>query len=519
MKTNPNRCLFLSALLTFTISIQSQANAESQNSYYPFAAQKRNLVKLGGLDLFNSNIADFSNPIRDQGAIASCASFTMMALIENQLFLERGITADFSERYHLYANFMETGTMGSNSDIITQYSSIISKWGVIPESLYPYADIQKNASRFQQDAAQNLTADPSSETIDMAIKDSTIGSQRSAILQKQMFLGALPRAGYPIGLPLQVKALAKGARIPEVEDRRVPGTAKIVACYSDKKEKSQLQVSPREFVNLCLDHDPKNYFSCQPNVQSIAETLLQSSNPAEACAEIDKNTEKEASAVIAQRQSLLKLTIQLAGLGQATLAGISAPKMGGILSVWSTKLPPGGGHAVAILGDLTYQQLLDPKQHSLGILKDGTFDKLAKAYDVILKANGKLAGAVHSIDVQDNADTIFQKRTTSSIAKLMQAEGGLLFFRNSWGESKDAVQIGASGFQAMTFDYFLKNVSMVMSRRNKSLTGVTWQDGPNYCPVAEVQNASSAAGLNISETVSADIRQNVSELFKAVCKK
>lgn len=159
----------------------------------------------------------FGDVVRDQGPIASCASHGFLALVENQLFLSRGIAVDLSERYQLFANFLETGNMGNRPDVIARYAEIVARLGVMPEEAYPYAAIAANAVRFEADAAQGLQTDANAVTVDRAIAGTKEATKaRVDVLVRPEYLGALPAGTHPVTIPVKAKLLPN-ALVPEVE--------------------------------------------------------------------------------------------------------------------------------------------------------------------------------------------------------------------------------------------------------------------------------------------------------------
>src|SRR5687768_8741157 len=96
-----------------------ESSAEvNEQAYSPYPHEMRDIRTLGQLDPLNTSIANFGSAARDQGKIASCASHGFLGLIENQLWNDRGVNVDLSERYQLYSNFMHTGNLGSDPKVI-----------------------------------------------------------------------------------------------------------------------------------------------------------------------------------------------------------------------------------------------------------------------------------------------------------------------------------------------------------------------------------------------------------------
>ena len=62
----------------------------------------------------NVSIVDWTNPVRDQGVLGSCQSFSFIGMVENQVFVTQRITLDLSERFQLFANYMTFSDMGGS---------------------------------------------------------------------------------------------------------------------------------------------------------------------------------------------------------------------------------------------------------------------------------------------------------------------------------------------------------------------------------------------------------------------
>lgn len=489
--------------------------AEDTYSFYP--TQKRNLVRMTPMIPDNMGFIDVLNPIKDQGSIATCASHGMMALLENQMYNERGITLNLSERFHLYSTYINTSNMGTDPTVITHFPNIIAEMGLMPGPLYPYSEVLPNASRFTQDAAQGLHTAGSDDFLDTKIAKLTDMKERSDLLQEKIYLGALPKGPYPISLPVRATNIIKGSIIPEVEDRTVPGKAKVVPCFSDRAEDTMLTVTPKEYLNMCFDFKPEQYFGCKIDFENSADKVAQGRQIQEICKDIPKFASEITQSTFARRQSLLNLTVRLLQQKQAVFIGVKSPAQGQTLSVWYNKLAPGAGHAVVAVGYLTADELKEKTHHAIGLLKDGTFDALSKSLDATLIAMGNIKEVSYTILPEDNAEAIYNKRLSSNLAKVILREGGVLFFRNSWGAKLDTLDIGAGGYQSMTFDYFLQNSSLVLSKQKKSMTDIQWSPGPIVCP-ADSQAISTRNLINSSEGF--DLTSQVTEnqtILENVC--
>src|SRR5262245_39269067 len=92
-------------------SSESNVSAAS-DPYAPYSDTIRDIRVMGRLDPQNVAFANFAAQARDQGKLASCASHGFIGMLENQLWMEKGVTVDLSERYQLYSNYLDTKTMG-----------------------------------------------------------------------------------------------------------------------------------------------------------------------------------------------------------------------------------------------------------------------------------------------------------------------------------------------------------------------------------------------------------------------
>lgn len=189
----------------------SNETAGTAWSAYP-ATVRAGMHRLEPLDMAGASVGDFGTAVRDQGSIASCASFSFIGLVENQMFNDRGVSPDLSERFMIYSNFLQTGTLGGDPATIAAFPTATSNIGLLPEDAYPYAAVDANAARFDADAAQGLTTQVSGPMLADAIKDTAASSQaRSEIITKPELVGALPAGPYPVKLPLKASRASKRA--------------------------------------------------------------------------------------------------------------------------------------------------------------------------------------------------------------------------------------------------------------------------------------------------------------------
>jgi hypothetical protein len=89
----------------------SEAAQTEGSAFSPYPTEIRaGMKRLDPFDPQNASVGDFATKVRDQGSIGSCASFGFLGLLENQLFNDRGISPDLSERFMLFSNFFQVGT-------------------------------------------------------------------------------------------------------------------------------------------------------------------------------------------------------------------------------------------------------------------------------------------------------------------------------------------------------------------------------------------------------------------------
>jgi hypothetical protein len=462
----------------------SQANATDNSgaSWAPYAPDVRaDLHRLEPLTPSGVVVGDFGSAVRDQGHIAACASFSFLGLIENQMFNERGITPDLSERFMIYSNFLQTGTLGGSVDTIQRFPELTSNLGVMNEELYPYSSVEKNYARFDADAAQGLTTDTSQVLLGDALEDTAAMSKaRSEIIEKPEYVGTLPAGPYPVQLPLKAK-LQPDAKLTQVEFQ-----GQIYDCFAaDPSTRPRLAVTPKEALKMCFDMDPSQYFSCSFDAQKKLQELDSSmASSGDRCTDLKAAADVVAKGQYETYRHSLQVMLSLLEAGDAVMIGVKAPTAM-IQPVWTSKLELGSGHAVVVVGYLSYEDLGKLSEQSRGILGNGMFDKLIGIVDPTYGA--KIAAAT------DDAAKM-QVRLSSGLGLRMKEEGGLLLFRNSWGTKAPGsdVPIGVDGHQAMTFDYFVRSGMVMLGRQEKRLGGlVTWAPD-NACPTQAALNLAGA---------------------------
>ena len=456
----------------------SEESALTDNGpYAPYPEEMRDIRTLGSLNPQNTSIADFAAAARNQGKLASCASHGFIGMLENQLFVDKGITVDLSERFQLYANYLDTKTMGGSPSVILRFPELASQYGIMNEEAFAYEALNANASRFQQDHAQGLATDPNALTIDKAIEAVPEKTKAlSQILERGEYIGQLPAGPYPIEIPLKA-ILRPDSEVPEVEFE-----GKIYSCFAQDPSalpaEKKLRVTPRELAHKCFGLEPAKYFGC---TASLPDELLAAASSIEGddCTRLSGALDQVSKTYAQRGTAWLELLTRLLDQGQAVMVGVESPANQGPQAVWRARgLEPGGGHAVVALGYVTYAELEDPAQQTRGMLGEGIFDRLAGAVEPEYQA--KLdAGALPTEDA-----ALRDVRLATKLGKLLKDEGGLVLFRNSWGRTAGDVPIGIDGFQSMTFDFFLRSVMVVQSRSNVRVQGVGWQRdaGPTYCP-------------------------------------
>jgi hypothetical protein len=492
----------LLALSLFACSRASQDDDSSSNeaaqteSFAIYPDVRAGMHRLGELSPSNTSIGDLGSNVRDQGVIASCASFGFLGLLENQMFNERGVTPDLSERFMVFSNYFQTGTLGGDPKVIATFPSIVKNVGLLTDDAWPYAPILPNANRFGQDAAQGLTDEPNAPTPLASILEPTAANsrERAEIIQKSEFLGALPKGPTPIMLP--AKAILQSTnRNPEFEYQ-----GEIYSCFAadgpeSVPEAKRIAVSPREYLEMCFDLDPKSYFTCAFDSAKAEQEAEAAVTATDECGHAKQAADHMAKSMLDANQKALKLAIATIDKGQAALLGVLAPaspaNLGG---VWSAKnLKIGGGHAVLAIGYLTYDELASGEEQDRGMLKTGLFDKIAASVEP------DYAARIQAGDLPTDREALRDVRIATKLGLRMKDEGGIVLFRNSWGssvtinEQGQQLEIGIKGHQAMTFEFFLKTGLLSQGRQNARVPGVGWSrtSGPAFCP-SVVQTTHSA---------------------------
>lgn len=448
----------------------AEANATGSESWAPYPSEVRpELHRLEPLTPSGTVVGDFGSTVRDQGHIASCASFSFLGLLENQMFNERGITPDLSERYMIYSNFLQTGSLGGSLPTIRRFPELTSTIGLMSEEAYPYAGVEKNASRFEADAAQGLASDESQVLLTDAVKETApMSKARSSVIEKAEYVGALPAGPYPVLLPLPA-TLQPNARLTQVEYQK-----RIYDCFAaNPASKPRLAVTPREALAMCFDLAPADYFTCdfdeQAELQEIDRTLASSGDR---CTDLRNASELVARAQYEKFRHSLEVALGLLEAGDAVMLGVQAPTAA-INPVWTTRMEPGAGHAVVAVGYLSYDDLGKVAEQRKGILGNGMFDQLLAILD---------AGHLAKIAAAPTDEAKMAVRLASPLGLRIKEEGGLILFRNSWGTKLGDTPIGVAGHQAMTFDYFVRSGMIVLGRTEKRLGGfVSWAPG-GACP-------------------------------------
>ncbi|MEM6289779.1 MAG: C1 family peptidase [Myxococcota bacterium] len=409
------------------------------------------LVALGQLTPLN---VDFSSgDARDQGTIASCASHSFIGMLETQLAAERGILVDLSERYQLYANFMATGNMGDEPDVIVTFPEILENFGVMPEAAYPYDAVLQNAHRFSQDLAQGIE-DDGAITIDVAVAQTDANSrERFEVLTADDALGALPQVGkHPITLPVQAE-LMEGAIVPEVEVRLTDGSILLLPCFSDRASEVTFDVTPREFLGACFDHDPADYYACQTDLPEFVERE-------DDCSSLLGYVDGWQTTLNA-RLSKLATVLHSLDHQEAVFVGVDTPYLLENKSspLWHSQSYLGAGHAVTAVGYITADKLGDPDEQSVGLLEGPSmFDAFADQMEP------DYGWMIQTARASGDAEWVAEVRTESALGQRVVAEGGMILFRNSWGSELGDIEIGVDGFQAMTFRYFLARLMLIEAR-------------------------------------------------------
>ncbi len=409
------------------------------------------LTTLGGLAPLN---VDFSSgDARDQGTIASCASHSFIGMLETQLATDRGVLVDLSERYQLYSNFMATGNIGTNPDVIARFPEIVEAFGVMPEVSYPYEAVLENAHRFSQDLAQGLE-DEGGETIDQAVADTEPHSrERFEVLTAADALGTLPEVGfYPVVLPVRAELL-EGAVVPEVEVRLADGSASILPCFTDREPELVFGVTPKEFLEACFDHEPADFYACH----GVAPELVEREDECSTLIGFVDGWET----TLAERMHDLATVLHSLDAQQAVFVGVDTPVLieNKASGLWHTSTFRGSGHAVTAVGYVTADELGDPDEQFVGLLgSPSMFDAFAG------RMESGYADRIEEALASGDPERVASVRTESMFGERVIAEGGMILFRNSWGAELGETEIGVDGFQSMTFTYFLSRLMLIEAR-------------------------------------------------------
>ncbi len=437
--------------------------------FWPYPQASRNLTRSNPPSVENVSLVNPFGEIRDQGALGTCASHGWLAMLENQIYLERGITLDLSERYQIFTNYQTTKNIGSSSTVIAQYPNLVAQFGVMPETLYPYSVLNQNEARFDPDGAQGLSHDPSNQTVEHAIAQTQADEQRATILQQDHFLGRLPDTGaFPIALPLQVKRISQPRLVPMVLDLRNSRQQRTVPCFSQSAETPQLRVTPKEFLQLCFDHQPEEYFTCTSGPNFAASTIRIPGGPSglrQFCENPATYARQVARAFLERARLSLAILIDELKHGRTVEIGLASPDGGSAShrALWSSNDESNAGHAVIAEGYISRDELRDLAEQKRGMLASGMFDRLAHTFDQNLFQEGKISvDEVFQIPGnQATPEELRSLRLSSRFGKMVLEEGGIILFRNSWGP----ISIGSNGYQALTYKYLEANSFLILGRR------------------------------------------------------
>ncbi len=409
------------------------------------------LAALGELSPLN---VDFSSgDARDQGTIASCASHSFVGMLETQLATERGVLVDLSERYQLYSNFMATGNMGTDPDVIAIFPEIVEAFGVMPEVSYPYEPVLANAHRFSQDLAQGLE-DEGGNTIDEEVANTAPYSRdRFEVLTAADALGSLPDVGaHPVVLPVRAELL-EGALVPEIEVRFEDGTAAILPCFTEGEPELVFDVTPKEFLDACFDHEPADFYACQ----GVPPELVEREDDCSTIVGFVDGWET----TLQERMDDLATVLRSLGSQQAVVVGVDTPLLleNKASALWHTSTYRGSGHAVTAVGYVTAEEVSDPDEQFVGLLRTPSmFDAFAE------RMEPSYAERIGKALASEDPEWVASVRAESMFGARVLAEGGMILFRNSWGAELGEVEIGVEGFQSMTFTYFLSRLMLVEAR-------------------------------------------------------
>ncbi len=149
------------------------------------------------------DLRKFFSPIRDQGCVGSCSSFSVIALYESILNrIQKNPVADaaLSERFLFYHTNVKTGKIDEGSNFFEQLE-IFGKYGTCSETLYPYT-------------TTGLLAEPSQAAIDDAFNHRVLlakqiplqsgANKYEAITANHRILTTALTEGYPIAISLRL---------------------------------------------------------------------------------------------------------------------------------------------------------------------------------------------------------------------------------------------------------------------------------------------------------------------------
>ncbi len=309
-----------------------------------------------------SNI-DLNNPdrgSRDQYPLGTCASFGIMAMLETELFLQRGITIDLSERYYARSTMSFLGAFTT-----TRYApEILDRYGVIPGRIYPCKEFGNHDSfRREIDILKSI---PSEEKYYRGLSlENTMGiikklsiDRRFEFLGGSSFFGEIPRERQStsvVGIPAQAKKIIDPTQVPEIDG---------IPCFSEGASTAQGWITPVTFLKQCIGFKKENY-----TVKGATKSKLFSADLASITNRLKYGFPVVISTAWEQQRS-------------AFLAEENQP---GYLEFYPTKDPEIGvigGHVVLITGYLSKKTFLDPKMHHKGWLATDMFERLNLLWDL-----------------------------------------------------------------------------------------------------------------------------------------
>lgn len=351
--------------------------------------------------------------IRSQGALASCASFGIIGLIESNLRLKTGVIADFSERFQLRAVITDTqdfaGLLGAYSMRAT------TNHGIVPESLYPYAPLTGNAI-FN-------SSSPFFKQFSRFIDDAPTASALDQWLNAPILFGSKPQH---IKIPIPVSHIDSLAKVPFIGN---------TPCYTTDNPYlgKRRTLSPQFFAKHCALFQEKDYVYCNKTFSTQKASTNQYLSIIEAASERQLAT--EIGFYLSTDHKVYNPFFTLEGLNPTASELV--------------------GHNTIVLGFISRQEFLDPRQHAKGLLKGYLFDRLALAY------NDRFNDKKHRFQPPNlTAPHQFQFRTQSPLGRMLVKEGGFLILRNSWGYKH-----GVDGHSLMSYHYFLKHTEEILAVR------------------------------------------------------